>query len=61
MDILYNNQPYYMYPFIHLLRNGEIFIFTSKQAQIFSLDGNFIMKYLPDLPGQLDTCYFWTK
>jgi len=31
------NQPYYMYPFIHLLNNGNLFVFVSKMSQIFNV------------------------
>ena len=37
MDILVKNQPYYMYPFIHLLNNGNLFVFVSKMSQIFNV------------------------
>ena len=33
MEILEKNQPYYMYPFVHLLRNGDLFVFTSKSSE----------------------------
>jgi hypothetical protein len=55
MDILEKNQPYYMYPFMHLLRNGYIFIFTAKSSQIFNILGNTVIKNLPDLPGDYRT------
>ncbi|KAF8244680.1 glyoxal oxidase [Wilcoxina mikolae CBS 423.85] len=55
MSILEKNQPYYMYPFIHLLRNGDIFIFTAKSSQIFRIGNNQIVKNLPDLPGMYRT------
>ncbi|KAF2839094.1 carbohydrate-binding module family 18 [Patellaria atrata CBS 101060] len=51
MEILELNQPYYMYPFLHLLRDGSIFIFTSKSSQLFSVPTNTILRALPDLPG----------
>lgn len=51
MDILSKTQPYYMYPFIHLLNNGNLFVFASKSAQIFNVGTNAIVKELPDLPG----------
>lgn len=51
LDILVNNQPYYMYPFLHLLRDGTIFIFTAKSSQIFNIDTNTVVKSMPDLPG----------
>ena len=27
LETLEKNQPYYMYPFVHLLNNGDLFIF----------------------------------
>ena len=55
LDILVKNQPYYMYPFIHLLNNGDLFIFVSKSAEIFSVGSNTVVKSLPDLPGDYRT------
>lgn len=55
MDILSRNQPYFMYPFIHLLKDGSLFIFVSKSAQIFDVWSNQIVKDLPDLPGMYRT------
>jgi hypothetical protein len=55
LDILTKNQPYYMYPFIHLLRDGTLFIFTSKASQVFNVGSNAVVKELPDLPGDYRT------
>lgn len=55
LDLLVRAQPYYMYPFIHLLRDGTLFIFASKSAQLFNLGGNNVVKELPDLPGLFRT------
>ncbi len=55
MEILSKNQPYYMYPFIHLLRDGNLFIFVAKSAEIFNVEANAIVKSLPDLPGDFRT------
>ena len=51
MDILVRNEPYYMYPFVHLLRDGSLFIFVNKEAQLFEPAKNRITKELPSLPG----------
>ena len=51
LDILVNNQPYYMYPHIHLLRDGQLYIFVAKSAQIFNVGNNQVVKSLPDCPG----------
>ncbi|KAJ9641404.1 hypothetical protein H2199_005374 [Coniosporium tulheliwenetii] len=42
MELLEKNQPYYMYPFMHLLRDGNMFVFTSKSSQIFNVNANAI-------------------
>ena len=55
MDILNKNQPYYMYPYIHLLSDGNLFVFVSKSAQIFNVAGNQIVTELPDLTGDFRT------
>ncbi|KAE9370869.1 carbohydrate-binding module family 18 [Stipitochalara longipes BDJ] len=55
MDILAKNQPYYMYPFIHLLNDGTLFVFVSKASQVFNVGTNTIVKELPDLPGDYRT------
>ena len=55
LDILAKNQPYYMYPFVHLLNDGTLFIFVSKASQIFNVGANAIVKELPDLPGDYRT------
>ncbi|KAI4177102.1 MAG: hypothetical protein LQ343_000584 [Gyalolechia ehrenbergii] len=55
LEILNKNQPYYMYPFIHLLNNGQLFIAVSKSAEIFNVATNTVVKALPDLPGDYRT------
>lgn len=55
MEILVKNQPYYMYPFIHLLADGTLFVFTSKSSEIFDVGTNTTIKALPDLPGDYRT------
>ncbi|KAL8758888.1 MAG: hypothetical protein Q9184_003783, partial [Pyrenodesmia sp. 2 TL-2023] len=55
MEILKKNQPYYMYPFIHLLNNGQLFVAVSKSAEIFDVATNAVVKLLPDLPGDYRT------
>jgi len=55
MAILKENQPYYMYPFMHLLKDGNIFIFTAKASQIFNINTNSIVKKLPNLAGDYRT------
>ena len=55
MDILVRTQPYYMYPFIHLLRDGNLFVFVSKSSEVFSVGTNTTVKSFPDLPGEYRT------
>jgi len=44
-----------MYPFMHLLKNGELFVFTAKSSQIFNINTNTITRQMPDLPGVFRT------
>ncbi|OJD19506.1 hypothetical protein AJ78_00575 [Emergomyces pasteurianus Ep9510] len=53
--ILENNQPYYMYPFLHLLKDGTIFVFVARSAEIFDAYGQRTVQTLPDLPGDYRT------
>lgn len=55
MEILSKNQPYYMYPFIHLLNDGNLFVFTSKSSEIFNVKTNTVVRTFPDLPGDYRT------
>ena len=55
LEILEKNQPYYMYPFVHLLNNGDVFIFVAKSAEIFRVAGNRTITTLPDLAGDFRT------
>lgn len=55
LAILQKNQPYYMYPFIHLLKDGTLFIFVSKSCEQFSLASNAPVQAYPDLPGDYRT------
>lgn len=40
-----------MYPFLHLLRDGTLFVFTSKASQIFDVDQNRVVRQMPELGG----------
>ena len=55
LAILDKNQPYYMYPFIHLLSSGDLFIFVAKSSEVFNVARNAVVKTLPDLPGKFRT------
>ena len=49
MPLLVKAQPYYMYPFIHLLRDGTLFVFVSKTSEIFDVKSDQTLKRFPDL------------
>ena len=49
MDLLVKAQPYYMYPFIHLLRDGTLFVFVSKSSEIFDVSSGQTLKSFPEL------------
>jgi hypothetical protein len=55
MDILTKTQPYYMYPFMHLLNDGTLFVFVAKSSQIFNVGTGTIVKQLPDMAGDYRT------
>ena len=55
MDILVNNVPYYMYPFVHLLNDGNLFVFVAKSAQVFNVGTGTVVTELPELPGEYRT------
>jgi len=55
MDILVKTQPYYMYPFLHLLKDGTVFVFVSKSGEVFDVRSNATTKAIPDLPGDYRT------
>jgi hypothetical protein len=55
LPILEKNQPYYMYPFIHLLKDGNIFIFVARSADIYDVTRQSTIQNLPDLPGDYRT------
>ncbi|KAF2214504.1 carbohydrate-binding module family 18 protein [Cercospora zeae-maydis SCOH1-5] len=55
LELLVKAQPYYMYPFIHLLPDGNLFIFTSKSSEVFGVGDGRTIKPLPDLPGDYRT------
>ena len=49
MPLLVKALPYYMYPFLHLLNDGTLFVFTSKSSEIFDVGNSRTVKTLPDL------------
>ena len=55
MEILEVHQPIILYPFLHLLRSGDLFVFVTNSSQVFNVVENKVVKHLPDLPGMLRT------
>ncbi|KAK5146136.1 hypothetical protein LTR04_001109 [Oleoguttula sp. CCFEE 6159] len=55
MEILVKNQPYYMYPFMHLLSDGSLFVFVSKSSELFNVATNTTLRTFADLPGDYRT------
>jgi hypothetical protein len=55
MEILSKNQPYYMYPFMHLMKDGNVFVQVAKSAEIFKVETGTVVRMLPDLPGTYRT------
>lgn len=55
MEILSKNQPYYMYPFMHLMKDGNVFVAVAKSAEIFKVETGTVVRMLPDLPGTYRT------
>ncbi|KAL5119478.1 hypothetical protein ACEQ8H_002543 [Pleosporales sp. CAS-2024a] len=55
MEILSKNQPYYMYPFLHLMKDGNLFVQVAKSAEIFNVGTGQPVRQFPDLPGSYRT------
>lgn len=55
MSILESNQPYYMYPFLHLLKDGNLFVFVAKSSELFSVSQGMSLRRYPDLKGAFRT------
>ncbi|CRG82812.1 hypothetical protein PISL3812_00158 [Talaromyces islandicus] len=55
LPILQRNQPYHMYPFLHLLKDGNVFIFVSRSAEVFDVQRKITVQDLPDIPGNYRT------
>ncbi|KAI5296681.1 hypothetical protein KEM52_000005 [Ascosphaera acerosa] len=51
MAILVDSQPYYMYPFIHVLKDGNLFIFAARSSELFDVRSGTTVKKFPDLVG----------
>jgi hypothetical protein len=51
LAILGNNQPYFMYPFIHLLKDGNLFIFVNTASQIYDPMKMSVVSQMPGLQG----------
>jgi Glyoxal oxidase N-terminus/Domain of unknown function (DUF1929) len=55
LEILEKNQPYYMYPFVHLLKDETLFILVAKSCEQFSIANNAPVQKYPDIPGDYRT------
>lgn len=55
LPLLAKVQPYYMYPFVHLLPDDNLFVFSAKSSETFSVSDNVSRKALPDLAGDYRT------
>ncbi|KAF2757542.1 galactose oxidase [Pseudovirgaria hyperparasitica] len=55
MELLVRAQPYYMYPFIHLMPDSNLFIFASKSSELFNSGLNRTIREYPDLIGDYRT------
>jgi len=44
-----------MYPFLHMLKDGTLFVFTSTASQVFDVDRNTVLREMPHLPGMYRT------
>lgn len=55
LDVLVKNQPYYMYPFLHLLSDGSLFVFVARSAELFDVSSGSTTRTLPDLAGDYRT------
>lgn len=55
MPLLVANQPYYMYPFMHLLNNGQLFVFTSRSSVAINPINGAVQRTYPDLAGDYRT------
>ncbi|KNG47370.1 carbohydrate-binding module family 18 protein [Stemphylium lycopersici] len=55
MEILSKNQPYYMYPFMHLMKDGNVFVQVAKSAEIFKVETGTVVRKFADLPGTYRT------
>ena len=51
MKILNDSMPYLMYPFLHLLPDGSLFIFSDTSSEIFDVPTNETVKTMPKMPG----------
>ena len=57
MELLEKAQPYFMYPFIHLLRDGTLFVFASKFGEVFDVARNTTVKQFEELVSASKTSH----
>ena len=59
MSILDENEPYYMYPFLHLLKDGTLFVFVSRVGEVFDVGSNSTVRRLPELVSEARGGFEW--
>ncbi|KAI8578570.1 hypothetical protein K450DRAFT_246412 [Umbelopsis ramanniana AG] len=57
VDFLFLNEtmPYNLYPVIHTLPDGNLFVFAKHQSIIYNYKTNEVVRRLPDIPGNVRT------
>jgi hypothetical protein len=55
LPILERTQPYFMYPFVHLLSDGTLYIFAARSSVRFDPHTNTTLTSYPDIPGDYRT------
>ncbi|KAH8549827.1 glyoxal oxidase N-terminus-domain-containing protein [Umbelopsis sp. PMI_123] len=55
VDFLFLNEtmPYNLYPVVHTLPDGNLFVFAKHQSIIFNYKTNKVVRRLPDIPGNV--------
>jgi hypothetical protein len=51
IELFLNTQPYHMYPFMHVLPDGSIFIFAGISSRVISPWTKSTLRTLPNMPG----------
>ncbi|RUP45507.1 glyoxal oxidase N-terminus-domain-containing protein [Jimgerdemannia flammicorona] len=53
MQFLNDTMPYNLYPFVHLLPSGNLFVFAHRSSIIFDPVTGETLRHLPDIPGAI--------